>query len=103
MRVGRINKTGIYKRGHCSFFPTKDTGTFLPHSKITSENNKKLDLGLSPYEKENLLLFPTVYYNLLDSCEIKSYGATQPVNSISQQTRAKSSLDLATDDIERFS
>jgi hypothetical protein len=40
--------TGIYKRGYCSFFPTKVTGPFLPHSKITSKNNKKLDLGLSP-------------------------------------------------------
>jgi hypothetical protein len=45
---GTQHKTGIYKRGHCSFFPTKVTGPFLPHSKITSKNNKKLDLGLSP-------------------------------------------------------
>jgi hypothetical protein len=42
-----ISKTGIYKRGHCSFSPTKVTGPFLLHSKITSKNNEKLDLGLS--------------------------------------------------------
>jgi hypothetical protein len=65
---------------------------------MTFKNNKKLDLGLSPLEKKNLLLVPTVYSNRLDSCEIKSYGAKRLVNSISQQMRAKSSLDLATDE-----
>jgi hypothetical protein len=41
------NMAGIYKRGHCSFSPTKVTGPFLPPLKITPKNNKKLDIGLS--------------------------------------------------------
>jgi hypothetical protein len=60
-----IYMTGIYKRGYGSLFSTKVTGLFLPHQKLTAKNNKKIDIGLSPYEKENLLLFPAVYSNIL--------------------------------------
>jgi hypothetical protein len=50
-------KTGIYKRGHCSFFPTEDTGTFLPHSKKTSENNNNAILDYLPRRKRIFFSF----------------------------------------------
>jgi hypothetical protein len=59
--IGENNKnsgeTEIYKRGHCSFFPTKDTGPFLPHSKITSENNKNAILDYLPRRKRIFFSF----------------------------------------------
>jgi hypothetical protein len=71
--------------------------------KISAKNVKKIDLGLSAHMIGNLLHFPMVFSNILDSCESKSYGMTRLGTSISQQTRAKSSLDRVTGEIEILS